>query len=321
MSNNQRDIKMVVIGDTGVGKTSLMTLWIHNITDATSPTIGDNFLVKRFKTENENENRLAIWDLAGHERFISKWPMYLRGAKIALFVFDLSDPKGLKNLESKIEETKKHLDENVCFILIGNKSDCQIAIDQDAIDQCKKNYGKQFYLSVSAKSGDNLKTFDDKIIEIATAIAANKSSTKISPKKVFTHIQTLKKVCEENPNRKGVKNIKSIITMLELGSQQQNSQAYFEQSLNTLKRNLDALRWTWRSVLNTVVNVILAVFATFSIVGLPLLYCLKVWKPNEQNGVFGSFRFCTFGDKQKMQQLTEDVFAEKAVKGCQFGQW
>lgn len=320
MSNSQREISMVVLGDTGVGKTSLMYRWVDNIGVNVKPTRAAVHYTKKIKNENNIYN-ISICDTAGgpanQDRYEHILPVYCRDAKIAVFVLDLSNSLGLENLTPFIEVAAKEFrNANKYSILIGNKSDCKIEIDQGAIDQYVKKYGIWFYFPVSAHSIDSLKEFDNKIIEIAKVIDPNQSLIK-----VFTHIQTLKKVCEENPNRKGGKNIKNIITMLELGSQQLNSQAYFEQNLNTLKGNLDALRWTCRSVLNTVVNVILAVFATLSIVGLPLLYCLKIWKPNEQNGVFGSFRFCTFGDKQKMQQLTEDVFAEKAVKGCQFRQW
>ena len=324
MSEERKEVKLVFIGDTGVGKSSIVKRWVENkYPSSLEPTIGAYYSIKML------ENcKYQIWDTAGQERFRSILPMYLRSAKIAVFVIDLSNPNGLNDLEPIVNEAKQHLPKDAIMILVGNKQDLGSAID----DQVTQEFCEKHQIDYKAKCSVLTKNGLDEFLHcIATATEKlplqntyDKSSAQISPptlSSLSAKLQELKALCEKNPNRKGVKNITAIVNILEAGTCARDAQSYFDTNLDALKKEIDGLRWTWRSVLNTVVNVVLAVFAALSIVGLPLLYCLGVWKPNSYNGVLGSFRFCTFGDKQKMQDLCEETFEETDVANCQFSQF
>lgn len=309
MSSGKTEVKIVVCGDTGVGKTRLIARWMKpkDAFFSAGLTVGADF-----KIHSGKEYKYKIWDLAGQATYRNMLPMYQRGKEIALFVFDVSNEKGLENLESVINEAKEHLDTKTSLILVGNKRDLGVRVSTSAINKFKQSHGIKKHLIVSAQTGYALNEFDDFILHAIPGFSLQKLAARIA---------ILKTLYKENPERSGAKNLLNIVKILEKGIKADSPQQYFNDKLPALKKNLDALRWTWRSVLNTVVDVILTVFAVLSIVGLPLLYCLGVWEPNgHYNGVLSSFRFCTFGDKQKMQQLCEDVFEETDVKRCQFGQ-
>ncbi|MGV3739903.1 MAG: Rab family GTPase [Gammaproteobacteria bacterium] len=325
MSHNQNEIKVAIIGPSGVGKTDLIEKWKNpdaSVGIDTEPTIGAGFGVKNI-VQNDKKYSLQIWDVSGQNRFRPMMGVYLRGAKIALFVFDVSDQNGLEGLDSIVIEAKKHIEPDASLILIGNKQDKGFQVNPKDITTFEQRHNIQRYLVVSAKNGFGMDMFANLIGETVSTYVANHKPAKADSstmQELIGKINTLKTFHQESPNRSGTENISKIAEMLESGIKAEFPQQYFNEHLPDFQKNLDALRWTWRSVLNTVLNVILTVFATLTVVGLPLLFCLGLWNPNgHNNGVMNSFRFCKFGDKQKMQQLCEDIFVERDIKGCQFG--
>lgn len=313
MSKNFIELKMMICGDAGVGKTRLIHRWVHSdhSYEDFGPTLGAYYAKKEMTVHNKHYS-IHIWDLAGNERFRSMLPMYQRGIHIPIFVFDVSDKDGLKKLAPLIKNAKKQILEAPIF-LVGNKKDLGMKISGDELNEFTQTYQVQDCLFISAAE-DSFQAFETYISQAILRFEKTAASHDLEKK-----ISTLKTLYSKNATRDGAQSILKILEMLEQSYHQKDVQSYFNAKLPELKRHLTVLQWTWRSVLNTVVNVILTVFAALSVVGLPLLYCLGLWKPNgHENGVMNSFRFCTFGDKQKMQQLCEDVFTEKNVRGCQF---
>ncbi|XP_055007340.1 ras-related protein Rab-31 [Boleophthalmus pectinirostris] len=101
-----RELKVCLLGDTGVGKSSIVCRFVqdhfdHNI----SPTIGASFLTKTVPSGNEL-HKFLIWDTAGQERFHSLAPMYYRGSAAAVIVYDIT--KLVRTLEI-LHRTKHHL--------------------------------------------------------------------------------------------------------------------------------------------------------------------------------------------------------------------
>ncbi|XP_078486191.1 uncharacterized protein LOC100180756 [Ciona intestinalis] len=83
--------KVLVLGDQGVGKTSLVMRYSRKIfVDASTPTIGAAYF-EAIEEVGDQKLKLKIWDTAGQERFKSMIPMYYRNSKAALIVFDITD--------------------------------------------------------------------------------------------------------------------------------------------------------------------------------------------------------------------------------------
>uniref|UniRef100_A0A1I7XTG1 Ras-related protein Rab-18 n=1 Tax=Heterorhabditis bacteriophora TaxID=37862 RepID=A0A1I7XTG1_HETBA len=110
-----KDVKVVIIGDSGVGKSAILKRFFHNIFyEEDQATIGIDFLHKVVKLNDDTAVRLQLWDTAGQERFRQLAPSYIRDAVVALLVFDLTRqhiPCSTKLFESK--RSKIFLEPNI----------------------------------------------------------------------------------------------------------------------------------------------------------------------------------------------------------------
>eukprot|EP01119_Soliformovum_irregulare_P009549 TRINITY_DN2296_c0_g1_i1.p1 TRINITY_DN2296_c0_g1~~TRINITY_DN2296_c0_g1_i1.p1 ORF type:complete len:127 (-),score=9.52 TRINITY_DN2296_c0_g1_i1:442-822(-) len=103
------EAKIVILGDTGVGKTSIVLQYVENrFSPISSPTIGASFLSKTLWITN-SRIRLQLWDTAGQERFRSLAPMYYRGAAAALLVYDVTSPETFKKVKEWVRELKTNV--------------------------------------------------------------------------------------------------------------------------------------------------------------------------------------------------------------------
>ena len=160
--------KIVIIGDSGVGKTNLIGRYLKNeYKEDSKATVGVEFGEKKYEI-NGLKIKAQIWDTAGQERYRAITSMYYKGAKGAFIVFDLSSKSTFQNVEKWFNEIKKTADPTINLILIGNKSDLkdkrQISTEEG------ENKAKEMnvpYLETSALNADNVdKVFDLLIQEI-----------------------------------------------------------------------------------------------------------------------------------------------------------
>merc|ERR1719421_1110183 len=117
-----------MLGDTAVGKTSLLMQFCENKFDANFiTTIGVDFKWKTFDRVgldgHKRRLRLQIWDTAGTERFQAITPTYYRGAMGVVVAYDVTDRSTFKNIRYWVEQLKDHGDAAVRRVLVGNKSD------------------------------------------------------------------------------------------------------------------------------------------------------------------------------------------------------
>jgi small GTP-binding protein len=125
-------MKVIIIGDSGVGKTSLLESFNYKkISKSSKPTIGAEFLKKKVVLEDGSEVNLQLWDTAGQERFQSLCTSFYRGSDCCVLVFDLSQGESYENLDSWREtfiSTTGDTNEEIPIVLIGNKADKGINI-------------------------------------------------------------------------------------------------------------------------------------------------------------------------------------------------
>lgn len=153
MANSPIEIKVCIIGDTDVGKTSLSTRYCHgDFPTNSTPTIGASFLQRRVIVDS-TELSLQIWDTAGQERFRSMAPMYYRGAKAAICVFDLTNNTTFERLNTWIRDLKNHADPNVVICIAGNKCDkAGASRDIESFEEYARSVNGSFFLT-SALTG------------------------------------------------------------------------------------------------------------------------------------------------------------------------
>eukprot|EP01121_Diplochlamys_sp_Union-15-3_P015255 TRINITY_DN5004_c0_g1_i2.p1 TRINITY_DN5004_c0_g1~~TRINITY_DN5004_c0_g1_i2.p1 ORF type:complete len:182 (+),score=27.23 TRINITY_DN5004_c0_g1_i2:53-598(+) len=122
LARKSTEVKIVLLGDAGVGKTSLVYRFVHNQFLRTAPTIVASYATKDLEIEDEII-KLLIWDTAGQDRFRSLAPMYYRGAVAAILVFDLCDTNSFLKMKDWALELQTNIQEDIILVLVGNKLD------------------------------------------------------------------------------------------------------------------------------------------------------------------------------------------------------
>ena len=129
MSQKRNFLKIVILGDSGVGKTTLLQQYVHNKANAnTKPTIGADFSKKEIQVDGQVVT-LQIWDTAGQEKFQSLGFAFYRGADCCALCYDLTNPNSFEALdkwkEGFIENAGPDDPKTFPFVLIGNKLDME----------------------------------------------------------------------------------------------------------------------------------------------------------------------------------------------------
>lgn len=115
--------KVVLIGDSGVGKSNLLSRFTRNEFSLESKsTIGVEFATRTINVDNKMI-KAQIWDTAGQERYRAITSAYYRGAVGALLVYDITRHVTFENVERWLKELKDHTDSNIVVMLVGNKAD------------------------------------------------------------------------------------------------------------------------------------------------------------------------------------------------------
>jgi len=125
MANDEYDFlfKVVLIGDSGVGKSNLLSRFTRNEFNIDSKsTIGVEFATRSIQVDSKTI-KAQIWDTAGQERYRAITSAYYRGAVGALLVYDISKGITFENVTRWLKELRDHADTNIVIMLVGNKSD------------------------------------------------------------------------------------------------------------------------------------------------------------------------------------------------------
>ena len=178
VSNTEKEtmkFKTVIIGEAGVGKTSIVQQFVNKcFQEKYVETIGVEFFTKTFKI-NDKIIKAEIWDTAGSERFASITKNYYRGADGALIVYDISNKTTFDNVENWFNDLKNACKEEAFIILIGNKNDLenQRQVSNNMLINLGKNLGIAV-METSAKDDYNInESFYLLIKEIYSKISKN----------------------------------------------------------------------------------------------------------------------------------------------------
>ncbi|KIZ04973.1 small rab-related GTPase [Monoraphidium neglectum] len=151
-------IKLLLIGDSGVGKSCLLLRFSEeSFTPSFITTIGIDFKIKKIFLDNKWV-KLQIWDTAGQERFRTITSAYYRGAMGILLVYDVTDEASFNNIRNWMRNIEQHASDTVNKILVGNKSD--MADERRAVPYARgkalaDEYGIAFF-ETSAKDNSNV---------------------------------------------------------------------------------------------------------------------------------------------------------------------
>ena len=158
--------KLILIGDSCVGKSNILLKYLKNEFDPNSrATVGVEFGTKNILINNK-KIKIQIWDTAGEERYRSITSAYYKGAKGAFIVYDITRKSTFDNIDKWISDLKLNGDQNICIVILGNKSDLDDKREISKEEGIKKSeMYKTAFLETSALSGDNIGKAFDEIIE------------------------------------------------------------------------------------------------------------------------------------------------------------
>ena len=202
--NYELMVKVVIVGDSGVGKTNIMSKYLKNeFHEDSKATVGVEFGSKQIIIQG-HQVKAQIWDTAGQERYKAITSAYYKGAKGAFIVYDISRKNTFDSISRWVSDITATADKKITLILIGNKSDLedQRQVTKEQGEEKAKEFGLAF-LETSASSGDNLeKAFslminevykkcqedinaetDDNVVDQGKDITLNKPAGKTEKKK------------------------------------------------------------------------------------------------------------------------------------------
>jgi len=168
--------KVVLIGDSGVGKSNLLSRFTRNeFCLESKSTIGVEFATRSIKVDGKTI-KAQIWDTAGQERYRAITSAYYRGAVGALLVYDITKQVTMENVERWLKELRDHADSNIVIMLVGNKSDLRhlrsVQTD-DAQAFCEKE--NLSFIETSALESTNVEEAFKKILTEIYHIVSKKS--------------------------------------------------------------------------------------------------------------------------------------------------
>ena len=151
-------LKVVVVGDSGVGKTNLIKRFITNtFSENSKATVGVEFISKSYRI-NKQVFKIEIWDTAGQERYKSITAAYYKGAKGALIVYDTTQKSSYENIDKWMVEIKDKASKDMKLMIVGNKTDLKDARQVETNEALQKAKDLEAPLmEASAKDGNNVK--------------------------------------------------------------------------------------------------------------------------------------------------------------------
>ena len=183
--------KVVTIGESGVGKTTIVNTFYNKAVDTeTTPTVGASYVNCRVEVEKKGAVILNIWDTAGQEKFQSLIPLYMRKARGVLFVFDLSATNSIPQLERAWAEYEEIIEPGAVTVCCGNKIDL---VTDRSFCKTAEDWATEKGMDCFWTSGRTGEGID----EMFSALA-NKMATMLTPMKR----SAVDEIVENTPERK-----------------------------------------------------------------------------------------------------------------------
>ena len=167
MAKKEAKYKILILGDTQVGKSCFLTRYADNsFQDEYLSTIGMDYKIKNYQAEDGSTIKLYIWDTAGQDRFRSITRNYYKGADGIILIYDITNEESFNNVKHWINSIKEEAPDKVVIILVGNK------VDDEENRKIKKENGEKIsqefklpFFECSAKADINVNSAFEALIK------------------------------------------------------------------------------------------------------------------------------------------------------------
>uniref|UniRef100_A0A7S1EZY4 Ras-related protein Rab-1 n=1 Tax=Noctiluca scintillans TaxID=2966 RepID=A0A7S1EZY4_NOCSC len=170
-SDHDHLVKLLLLGDSAVGKTCLLNRFCESRFDTNFVvTIGVDFKWKTVEHDGK-KLKLQVWDTAGQERFRTITPAYYRAANGVVITYSITDRESFEHVEYWVEQLDQNACEGVQRILVGNKADLvPRKVSYEEAEELARRFNMSFF-ETSAKTGDSV---EEAFINIAASVVAHR---------------------------------------------------------------------------------------------------------------------------------------------------
>ena len=198
MSKKEAKYKILILGDSKVGKSCFLTRYADNTYEEDYlSTIGMDYKIKNYELEDGRIIKLYIWDTAGQDKFRSITSNYYKGADGIILIYDITDRKTFNSVRNWINNIKEEAPNKVALVLAGNK------VDDEKNRKVQESEGKKIadeyslpFFECSAKSDINVtQTFDALIKKVVQINPKNKEGQKLKQNRHNGKNEDEKKKC------------------------------------------------------------------------------------------------------------------------------
>ncbi|CAD8165217.1 unnamed protein product [Paramecium octaurelia] len=200
-----KEIKVVLLGVSGVGKSSLLYRFVENdFQEKGQPTLGAAFQSKTILIDGK-ALKFQIWDTAGQEKYKAILPLYYRDAKVALLVYDVNDLQSFEGVKEWFQQLQDQGPIDQIRVIIGNKCDLEQNVSDNMAEELARQYNANFFKTSCKENLGVQETFiqigervfkEQLIEENRKSNTENVNSTlKIGPQNLNNKQQQNKSVC------------------------------------------------------------------------------------------------------------------------------
>jgi len=198
MSKKEAKYKILILGDSKVGKSCFLTRYADNTyKEDYLSTIGMDYKIKNYELEDGRIIKLYIWDTAGQDKFRSITSNFYKGADGIILIYDITDRKTFNSVRNWINNIQEEAPDKVALVLAGNK------VDDEKNREVQESQGKKIadeyslpFFECSAKSDINVtQTFDALIKKVVQINPKNKEGQKLKQNRHNGKNEDEKKKC------------------------------------------------------------------------------------------------------------------------------
>ncbi|MFW9945442.1 MAG: Rab family GTPase [Candidatus Odinarchaeota archaeon] len=157
MGDRIYNLKIIIIGDPGVGKTSLVKKFISGqFSRDYKASIGTNLFIKKMESDSDEKISLNLWDIAGQERWVKMRHLYYSGSDGALIVGDITRKNTFYQITKFWTPDLKKYCRDIPLILLANKNDLKLDISKTEIEEISNKINANSLIYTSARNGEHV---------------------------------------------------------------------------------------------------------------------------------------------------------------------